>query len=236
MMAQTNHHNHLLALLPAADFELIHPHLKPMDLPNEKTLFRTGDPIKHAYFPHSGIISLVVELASGESIEAAMIGRDSVVGASAALDGQIALNTAIVQIPGAGSILDVQHLKAAAEQSATFRITLVRHAEALFAQAQQSVACNVTHALEARLARWLLGSRDLAGSDGLPLTQEFLSQMLGVRRTSVSLVAHTLQHAGLIQYRRGHIQITNTEGLKEAACECYDTVKQNYDRLLNGSK
>lgn len=113
---------------------------------------------------------------------------------------------------------------------------LVRHAEALFAQAQQSVACNVTHALEARLARWLLRSRDLAGSDSLPLTQEFLSQMLGVRRTSVSLVANTLQHAGLIHYRRGHIQIINSEGLREVACECYETVKRNYDRLLNNSK
>jgi CRP-like cAMP-binding protein len=235
-MVPVKHPNHLLASLSAADFDLIRPHLKSVDLPNEKILVRTGDPIKHAYFPHSGIISLVVVLASGETIEAAMIGRDSVLGASAGLDGQTALNRAIVQIPGAGSTLDVQHLKTAAAQSSTFRVTLVRHAEVLFAQAQQSVACNVTHALEARLARWLLRSRDLAESDSLPLTQEFLSQMLGVRRTSVSVVAHTLQRAGLIRYQRGHIQIVNSEGLHEVACECYETVKQNYDRLLNNSK
>lgn len=164
-----------------------------------------------------------------------MIGRDSIVWGGA-LDGQTALNTAIIQIPGAGSILDVRHLKTAAEQSPMFRLTLVRHAEVLFAQAQQSVACNVIHTLEARLARWLLRSRDLAGSDSLPLTQEFLSQMLGVRRTSVSLVATTLQQAGLIRYRRGHIQIMNSEGLQEIACECYETVKRNYDRLLNNSE
>lgn len=137
---------------------------------------------------------------------------------------------------GGGSTLDVRRLKTAAEQSPTFRVTLVRHAEVLFAQAQQSVACNVAHTLEARLARWLLRSRDLTGSDSLPLTQEFLSQMLGVRRTSVSLVANTLQQAGLIRYRRGHVQITNPEQLREVACECYETVKQNYDRLLNNSK
>lgn len=101
-MAPVKHPNHLLASLPAVDFDLIRPHLKPVDLPNEKVLVRTGEPVTHAYFPHSGIISLVVELASGEMIEAAMIGRDSVLGASAALDGQTALNTAIVQIPGGG--------------------------------------------------------------------------------------------------------------------------------------
>jgi CRP-like cAMP-binding protein len=226
-MAPVKHPNNLLASLPVADFDLIRPDLKPVDLPNEKILFRTGDPVTHAYFPHSGIISLVVELASGEMIEAAMIGRDSVLGASAALDGQTSLNTAIIQIPGAGATLDVRQLKAAAAQSSTFRLRLIRHAEVLFAQAQQSVACNVSHTLEARLARWLLRSRDLAGSDSLPLTQEFLSQMLGVRRNSVSLVANTLQHAGLIRYKRGHIQIMNLEGLQEVACECYETVKRN---------
>ena len=169
-------------------------------------------------------------------IEVAMIGRDSMVGASAALDGEVSLNKAIVQLAGSGSSLDVAQFRKIADKSADLRMILIRHEETLFAQAQQSVACNATHALEARLSRWLLRSRDLNDDDSLDLTQEFLSQMLGVRRTSVSVIANTLQSAGLIHYNRGHIKITNVVGLQDAACECYETVKKNYDRLLNNSK
>jgi CRP-like cAMP-binding protein len=124
-------------------------------------------------------------------------------------------------------------LRKFANDSSVFRTTLVRHEQVLFAQAQQSVACNVSHAVEARLARWLLRCRDLTGNDTLPLTQEFLGQMLGVQRTSVSLVASMLQNAGLINYSRGHIKITDLQKIREVACECYATVKSHYDRLLN---
>ena len=226
--------NRLLASLPSADLEIIRPHLKTIELVHAAVLFEAGDPVTRVYFPHSGIISLVVELGGGEMIEAAMIGRDSIVGASSAMDGAVALNTGIVQVAGAASVLDVKSLRKFANSSSTFRTTLIRHDEVLFAQAQQSVACNVSHAVEARLARWLLRCRDLTGSDTLPLTQEFLGQMLGVQRTSVSLVASTLQKAGLITYSRGHIKITDLQGLREASCECYATVKSHYDRLLNG--
>jgi hypothetical protein len=168
-------------------------------------------------------------------IEAAMIGRDSLVGGSSALDGKIALNKGIVQIPGVASVLAIDRLRKAAEASVAFRTTLIRHEQVLLVQAQQSAACNASHAVEARLARWLLRSRDLSGDDDiLALTQEFLAQMLGVRRTSVTLVARTLQAAGLIKYRRGKVQITDLEGLRETSCECYGTVKEQYDRLLNG--
>ena len=127
-------------------------------------------------------------------------------------------------------------MREVADQSVAFRTTLIRHEQALFAQAQQSAACNASHSVEARLSRWLLRTRDLAGSDTLGLTQEFLAQMLGVRRTSVSLVANTLQSAGLIRYSRGRIEITNLEGLRATSCECYATVKSHSDRLLgNGS-
>ena len=162
-----------------------------------------------------------------------MVGRDSVVGASAALDGKVALNTGIVQVAGAASILDVAMLHDVAEQSADFRTTLIRHEQILLAQAQQSAACNASHTVEARLSRWLLWTRELSGSDTLGLTQEFLAQMLGVRRTSVSLVANTLQNAGLIRYSRGRIEITDLEGLRAASCECYGRVKTQYDRLLD---
>ena len=231
-MDAVQHPNRLLASLPPADFEWLRPHLKPFELVHEDLLFDAGDTLDWVYFPQSGVISLVVDLADGQRIEAAMVGRDSVVGASAALDGKVALNTGIVQVEGQASILDVATLQDAAQRSAGFRTTLIRHDQILLAQAQQSAACNVSHSIEARLSRWLLWTRELSGSDTLGLTQEFLAQMLGVRRTSVSLVANTLQNAGLIRYRRGRIEITDLEGLRAASCECYDRVKMHYSRLL----
>jgi CRP-like cAMP-binding protein len=231
------HPNNVLASLPSKDFELLRPHLKPFELVHEELLFDTGETVNSIYFPHSGVISLVVGLADGQMIEAAMVGRDSLVSASSALDGRVSLNRGIVQVAGKATILDVETLRAVAAQSAAFRSILIRHEQALFAQAQQSAACNASHSVEARLARWLLRTRDLTGSDKLDLTQEFLAQMLGVRRTSVSLVAHTLQNAGYIRYRRGRVQITDLPGLQETACECYATVKAQSDRLLgNGEK
>jgi CRP-like cAMP-binding protein len=222
-----------LAALPAADFNLLRPHLRSVGLKHEATLARTGEPLADVYFPHSGIISLVVRLAEGDTIEAAMVGRDSVFGASAALDGAIAMNDAIVQLPGTGSVLDVAHLRKAVEQSVSFRTTLMRHEQGLLAQALQTAACNASHTVESRLSRWLLRARDLSESDTLSLTQEFLAQMLGVERTSVSPVANTLQHAGIIRYRRGRIEIVNLAGLREVSCECYAAVKAHYDSLLS---
>jgi CRP-like cAMP-binding protein len=225
--------NRLLASLLPADFELLRPHLKPTELKQEAVLFEAGDKIDRVYFPHSGIISLVVELAGGQAIEAAMIGRDSMLGATSALDGEVALNKAIIQLSGTGETLEVAKFREVAEQSLPLRTVPLHHEQVLFAQAQQTAACNVAHTVESRLARWLLRARDLSGSDKLELTQEFLAQMLGVRRSSVSPVANELQRTGLIRYRRGHIEILDLEGLQSASCECYGTVKAHYDRLLN---
>jgi CRP-like cAMP-binding protein len=223
--------NHLLASLPAADFALIRPHLRSVSLEHEFVLARAGDVIPRVYFPHTGVISLVVSLSEGEMVEVAMIGRDSIFGASMVHDGAISLNDAMVQLPGLAFTLELSHFRAVAEQSQAFREILVRHEQILLIQAQQSAACNAYHTVEARLSRWLLRMHDLFDSDILPLTQGFLAQMIGVRRNSVSLVANTLQQAGLIRYRRGHIEITNLDGLKETSCECYETVKMRCDSL-----
>jgi CRP-like cAMP-binding protein len=127
---------------------------------------------------------------------------------------------------------DVEVLKRATMQSATLFSLLIRHEQVVYAQAQQSAACNAVHTIEERLARWLLRARDLSQSDTLPFTQEFLAEMLGVRRTSVSTVAHTLQQAGFLKYARGRIQIVDLEGLQQSACECYYTIGRHYDMLL----
>jgi CRP-like cAMP-binding protein len=224
--------NLMLAALTPPDRDALLPHLKVIELPQELVLFDAGDPMKAVYFPHMGIVSLVVDLTSGDMIEAAMVGRDGVVGGSAALNGDLSLNKAVVQLMGRASVADVEHVRALAESSVVFRTALMRHEQFVMAQAQQSAACNASHAVEARISRWLLRCRDLAGSDDIALTQEFLAEMMGVRRTSVSLVANTLQQAGLIKYRRGHIRVLDVEGLQDAACECYDTVRSHADRLL----
>jgi CRP-like cAMP-binding protein len=224
--------NHLLAALSATDFELLRPHFKTVELVQEIVLVGAGDRLAQVFFPHSGVISLVVSLAGGGRVEVASVGHDSVFGGSAALDGNVSLTDAIVQLPGIASTLDVGILRTAADQSIDFRTTLVRHEQALFAQAQQSAACNAMHSAEARLSRWLLRMHDLAGTDKFHLTQDFLAQMIGVQRNSVSTVAHTLQQAGIIKYSRGNIEITNLEALKEASCECYQAVNTQYNKLL----
>jgi CRP-like cAMP-binding protein len=225
--------NLLLASLSAADLKLLEPHLRPLDFQQHKILFEAGDSVLAVYFPYDAIISLVVTLSTGELIEAAMVGRDGVIGASAALDGRISVSRAVVQISGHGVSCDVDVLKHAARQSETLHSLLIRHEQVVYAQAQQTAACNVTHTIEERLARWLLRARDLSLSDRLPFTQEFLAEMLGVRRTSVSTVAHTLQQAGFLKYARGRIEIIDPYGLEESACECYFSVCNYYDTLLS---
>jgi CRP-like cAMP-binding protein len=184
------------------------------------------------YFPTGAVISLVIGLPTGEMIEAAMVGRDGVVGAASSLDGRVSLSRAIVQLAGPALFCGVQDLKGAALQSNTLLSKLIRHEQTLYAQAQQSTACMATHDVESRLCRWLLRARDLAGSDTLMFTQEFLAEMLGVRCTSITIVAHTLQQAGMIKYARGKIHILNVEGLRDTACECYESVRQHYAQLL----
>ena len=224
--------NGFLSALTVDDFELIRPHLRTVDLVQESMLVEVGEPLKRAYLPHRGVISLVVKLAKGENVQIAMIGRDSVFGSFSALGDPTALNSAVVMVPGIASTLDLDRLRAAADQSATFRATLIRHGLAVYVQIQQTAGCNAAHTVESRLARCLLHTYDLSGGAKLDLTQEAMAQMIGARRNSVSLVANTLQQANFIHYSRGHIEITDLDGLIKTSCDCYTTVKAQYDRLL----
>jgi CRP-like cAMP-binding protein len=224
--------NGFLAALAGDDFELIRPHLRTVDLVQETVLVEVDETLKRAYLPHRGVISLIVRLAKGEHVQVAMIGRDSIFGAFSALGDPTALNSAVVLVPGVASTLDTDRLRAATEQSATLRTALVRHGLAVYAQTQQTAGCNASHTVEARLARCLMHTHDLSGEDKFVLTQESMAQMIGARRNSVSLVASTLQQAKYIHYSRGHIEITDLEGLSRTSCECYATVKAQYNRLL----
>lgn len=205
--------------------------MKSIHLEHEKVLFEVGGRVTDIYFPTGVIISLVVGLSSGETIEAAMVGKDGIVGAFAALGG-IAVNRGIVQHAGPAMTCKVSELRSAVLQSQSLLTMLFRHEQAVYAQAAQSAAWMSAHHMEARLCRWLLRARDLAGTNNLNFTQDFLAEMLGVERTSVTLHARTLQQAGMIKYSRGQIHITDVEALQETVCECYGAVKSHYHALL----
>jgi CRP-like cAMP-binding protein len=224
--------NLLLASLSPSDTAALRPHLRPVFLDQQKILFDAGEAIDAVYFPIDAIVSLVVLLSTGEMIEAAMVGKDGAVGGAAALNGKISINRAIVQLGGHAMVCNVDGLKGVAMQSHSMLSVLIRNEQTIYAQTQQSAACMAAHDIEARLCRWLLRARDLAESDTLQFTQECLAEMLGARRSSVSVIAHTLQQAGMIKYARGKIQILNVEALRETACECYGVVKTHYETML----
>jgi CRP-like cAMP-binding protein len=228
--------NQLLSLLSPSDSKLLTPYLKPAKFEQKHVLFETDQQISHVYFPIGAVVSLVITLSTGETIEAAMVGSDGVVGASAALDGKVSLSRGIIQLGGEMIVCDIDALKSTALQSPKFLSLLIRHEQTVYAQAQQSAACFATHQVEARLCRWLLRARDLSGSDNLPFTQEYLGEMLGVRRTSVTAVAKTLQEAGLIKYARGKIQIMDAKAMQKTTCECYGSVKTLYEKLIGPIK
>jgi CRP-like cAMP-binding protein len=232
MVALETSPNHFLASLSAHDRELITPHLHPMELPHEAVFYKAEDMISQLYFPEGGVVSLVVGFANGQFVESGMFGRNGVIGVGAALDGNVALNQATSQVAGAGLAADVNAIRRLVSESPSLRTALARHEQAILAHIQQVGACNAAHELEERLSRWLLQVRDLIKSDTLPLTQEFLSQMLGVQRTSVTIVARKLQDAGLINYRRGRIHVLDVDGLEDSCCECYAAINGHFHRLI----
>lgn len=236
MTASGQPSNQLLQMLDAADLDLLRPHLATVEMVRETVLGEAGAAQRCVFFPHGGSVSITLGLSEGQVIEVAMLGRDSVVGGGAALADGIAPADAVVLFPGTASMLEVAAFRAVAAASAPFRSLMVRHEQALFAHAQQSLLCNTLHPVEARLARWLLRARDLSDSEILPLTQEALAQMMGVRRNAISLVAHALQRAGIIRYTRGQIEIVDLRALEATSCDCYAEVKAHHMRLVGARR
>jgi len=224
--------NRLLAALDADDFAQLAPALEVVELPRGKVLYETGETIHTAYFPHDSMVSLVTVMQNGETVETSTFGREGVVGFSGALVSRQAFGRYIVQIPGTASRMPMARLREAFDTSSSVRALLLRFTEALLARTFQTVACNAVHSVEARCCRWILTTRDRRDSDTLPLTHEFLAEMLGVQRSTVSLVVHSVQTAGLISQGRGVITITDRAGLEEVACECYGMIRKSFERLL----
>jgi CRP-like cAMP-binding protein len=224
--------NRLLSALNTEDYEQLASHLAPIDLEKGRLLYDPGDSITTVYFPTEGVVSLMTLMESGEAIESATIGREGALGLQAAISPRESLSRAIVQVPGRALRVPATVLQDVWRKSATVRDLVDRHNEAVYGHAIQSVACNALHSVEARFCRWLLACHDRIDSDTVQLTQEFLADMLGVQRTTVTAVAQSLQNKGLIRYRRGVVDILDRQGLENAACECYETVRRNYQRLF----
>lgn len=200
-----------------------------------RLLYEPGDPIETVYFPHDCVISLLTLMNNGAAIESVTIGREGAFGLMTALGPRAALSRAVIQIPGSASRISANAFQQCAGRSPALMSLVDRHNDALFGHAVHSVACNALHSVEARFCRWLLSCRDRIDGDTVSLTQEFLADMLGVQRTTVTAVAGRLQAKGLIRYRRGVVDILDRAGLEAGACECYDSVRGIYERLLPAS-
>jgi CRP-like cAMP-binding protein len=224
--------NKLLAGLGREDFVLIAGHLSVSKLPQGSVLLESGEEADEVFFPLSGMVSLVVVMKDGKAIETATVGREGVIAGMAGLGLHISQVRAIAQLPLEVARISAVHLRKTTAGNAALTDLCLRFNDVLLAQARITAACNALHPVEARFCRWLLQTRDRAESDTVPLTQEFLSEMLGVRRTSVTEVASKLQAAGLIHYTRGIIQIDDIEGLQAKACECYDTLREQAPAAL----
>ena len=227
-----DHPNRFLASLDLEDFGRLRSHLTVRRLTYMKALYDRGAPITEVHFPHSGLISLHVQLADGMEILVGIVGRRGVFGSASALGPAEAVSRVKVLLPGEASVIEAETLRKATEQSKTLRNALLRAEQFMYVQAQQSVACTARHDTLQRLASLLLRAQEASGLPRLPLTQDLISSMLGVQRGTLSGAASALQTARLIEYRRGHIEITDRDGLAAAACECNIRLKWFEDQLL----
>jgi len=218
--------NKLLAALSHADNEALKIHFTVVSVKQGTVLFDVDDEVDHIFFPLSGMASLLVVLKNGNAVETATIGREGVVGAMAGLGLHRSRVRAVIQLASTAARIPAPQFRKIIASSPTISNLCIRYNERLLAQARVTAACNLSHSVEARFCRWLLQSRDRAESDTLPLTQEFLSEMLGVRRTSVTEVAVKIQETGAISYSRGIIKIIDLQKLKDISCECYETLRE----------
>jgi CRP-like cAMP-binding protein len=225
--------NRLLAGLSGSERRLVEPHLQPVALRRGAVLFEPGDDVHTTYFPTGhAMVSLRLVTRDGEAIEVATIGREGAVGGIVSAGDKPAFGQAVVQIEGRAFAIATDLLDRIKHDRPSVRDLISRYADALLAQLMQSAACNALHSVDQRCARWLLAAHDRAGERSVPLTQEALAEMLGVQRTTVTVVSGRLQQAGLIRARRGMVEIVDREGLERAACECYAAVEEHYRRLL----
>ena len=229
---QEPRNNHLLAALPAAEWQRWLPQLEWVEMPLGQVLYESGTTLSHVYFPLTAIVSLLYVMENGASAEIAVVGNEGIVGISLFMGGESTPSRAVVQSAGHGFRLNAQTMKDEFNRAGPVLHLLLRYTQALITQMAQTAVCNRHHSLDQQLCRWLLLSLDRLQGNDLVMTQELIANMLGVRREGVTEAALKLQKVGLISYARGHISVLDRAGLEQRTCECYAVVKKEYDRLL----
>jgi CRP-like cAMP-binding protein len=236
LLPHSPNQNHLLAALPAAEFERLVAHLELVPMALGEVLYQPGAQMRHAYFPTTSIVSLHYVMESGASAEATGVGNEGVVGISLFMGGDTTPSSAVVQIAGHAYRLEATLLKEEFNRGGLMQRLLLRYTQALITQMSQTAACNRHHSLEQQLCRWLLLTLDRMSSREFIVTQELVARMLGVRREGITEAAGKLQGAGFIRYRRGHIAVLERSGLEARACECYAVVRKELNRLLSDAQ
>ena len=223
--------NQLLAAMPEAEWKRWLPEIEAIDMPLGHVLYEPGSTLSHVYFPTTAIISMLYVLENGASAEIAVVGNEGLIGISLFMGGESTPSRAVVQSAGKGYRLPAQAMKDEFNRGGAVMHLLLRYTQALITQMSQTAVCNRHHSLDQQLCRWLLLSLDRLEGSELVMTQELISNMLGVRREGVTEAALQLQSAGLIKYSRGRISVLNRPGIEKRSCECYAVVKKEYDRL-----
>ena len=232
VLAPDRNQNHLLAAIPDAEWKRVLPHLEAVDLALGQVLYESGSTMTHMYFPSTAIISLLYVMENGSSAEIAVVGNEGLVGVSLFMGGESTPSRAVAQSAGRGFKIEAQIMKNEFNKAGPVMHLLLRYTQALITQMAQTAVCNRHHSLDQQLCRWLLLSLDRLQGDELKMTQELISNMLGVRREGVTEAALQLQSAGIIRYSRGRITVLDRPKLELRTCECYAVVKKEYDRLL----
>jgi CRP-like cAMP-binding protein len=227
--------NRILNALTSPEYDSLSPHLDPINLSTGEVLYHPEQPITHVYFPNRGTVSLVSMFEDGASVEVGMVGNEGMFGVCVFLGSVSTPIEAVVQLPGDGMRMRADVLKREFQKGGQLQDLLLRYTQLFITQIAQTAACNRVHAVEGRLAKWLLMCQDRANSKDLALTHEFIATMLGARRAGISEAANQLRSEGLINYRRGHVTVTDRDGLEAASCECYPLMKKEFGRLVGGN-
>lgn len=229
-------HNRLLAALPPEDLARLWPQLQPTEVKLRQVLHAADEPIEAVYFPEGGVISMLAQLEEGQTAEVGLAGSEGMVGLPLLMGSDSGAVEAMCQAPGTMLRLRTDLFLRALDESPALRALLLRYALAFHHQVSQTAACNGNHALDQRLARWLLMAHDRAEGDEFPMTQDFLALMLCVHRPSVTVAARLFQQAGLIRYAHGHMVVTDRAGLEAASCECHSAVRRQFEKLLGSPR
>ena len=226
--------NRLLAMLPPEEWEMVRAAIEEVPLAFKQVLYEPEKPVEYVYFPHSGVVSLVTEFEDGSAVEVGTVGPEGIVGLPIFLEDEVMAGRAFVQVPGKAARIRKSAYKQFIDTCPHLHRLLSRYTLALVNMLAQNSACNRTHTVEERLARWLLITQDRVHEPRFPLTQEFIGEMLGVSRPTVSTTASILQKAGFVTYVRGTITVIDRPGLEAASCECYRVIRRQFDRLIGG--